>query len=72
MAHDILEEDDAMRARDWDFDFWRFMGGITFYPYQIALGLTLRYWPCIFAPAVRAHVGPFKFWLTITLKKRDE
>jgi hypothetical protein len=38
------------------------MGGAAFYPYQIALGMSLRYWPCLFAPSIRVHIGPFKLW----------
>jgi hypothetical protein len=53
------------RARDWNFDFGPFIGGFTFYPYQIALGATVRYWPGVFAPAIRVHLGPFKFWCCI-------
>jgi len=44
------------------------MGGATFYPYQLALGLSLRYWPCLFAPSVRIHLGPFKVWGAIRLR----
>ncbi len=50
------------RARDWDFGFGRFIGGLTFYPYQLAVGMTIRYWPNVFAPSIRIHVGPFKLW----------
>ena len=53
------------RARDWDWRCGRFVGGFTFYPYQIALGMTIRYWPCIFAPSIRIHIGPFKIWVAI-------
>lgn len=44
-------------------------GGFTFYPYQVAVGFSLRYWPCIFAPSIRIHLGPFKFWLYISLRR---
>ncbi|KKL59689.1 hypothetical protein LCGC14_2212800 [marine sediment metagenome] len=50
------------RARDWDFDFGRFIGGLTFYPYQFAVGISIRYWSCILAPSIRVHIGPFKVW----------
>ena len=56
-----------MRAIDfWEFKVWRIGGGFTLYPYQFALGITFRYWPCIFAPAIRIHIGPFKFWAFIS------
>ena len=56
------------RARDWDFTWGPFMGGFTFYPYQLALGITVRYWRCIFAPAIRIHLGPFKFWCCVSFR----
>ena len=56
------------RARDWDFTWGPFIGGFTFYPYQLALGVTVRYWRCIFAPAIRIHLGPFKFWCCVRFR----
>jgi hypothetical protein len=56
------------RARDKDFVLGPFMGGATFYPYQAALGVSLRYWPCLFAPSIRIHLGPFKVWFALRLK----
>ena len=61
-----------MRAIDWDFYWWVFGGGITLYPYQLSLGITLRYWPCIFAPVIRIHIGPFKLWLYVRLSKKTK
>ena len=60
------------RARDLDFSIGRLGGGLTFYPYQFSLGFSLRYWPCIFAPSIRIHIGPLKFWLYVTLKRQQE
>ena len=57
------------RAREWDFHVGPVSGGLTFYPYQLALGISLRYWPCIFAPAFRVHVGPFKAWGCVSLRR---
>lgn len=57
------------RARDLDFAFGRFIGGFTFYPYQLALGASVRYWPCIFMPSIRIHIGPFKFWCGLALRE---
>ena len=45
------------------------MGGITFYPYQITFGISLRYWPCLYAPAFRIHFLCFKIWGGLCLKK---
>ena len=63
------------RARDLDFCWKRIVGGFTWYPYQISLGISLRYWPCIFAPSLRVHLGPCKFWIAFLgnepLKRRE-
>jgi hypothetical protein len=53
------------KALDLDFHIGRFVGGVTFYPYQISLGFTLRYWPKTFSPAFRIHFLCFKIWGTI-------
>jgi len=60
------------RAREFDFAFRGFVGGFTLYPYQLALGASVRYWPCIFMPSIRIHVGPFKFWCGWALKEVKE
>jgi hypothetical protein len=52
-------------ARDRDFDIGRLHGGLTWYPYQVALGLTLRYWPSVFEPSLRLHIGPLKVWVAL-------
>ena len=56
------------RVRELDFSFGPLMGGFTFFPYQLALGISIRYWSC-FAPAIRVYVGPFKFWCFLNLKE---
>jgi len=53
------------QAKDWDFHRKHLGGGVTFYPYQFALGLSIRYWPCLFAPSIRLHLGPFKLWVYV-------
>ena len=58
-----------MQALDKTFLWRRLGGGVTFYSYQVALGITLRYWPDLFAPTVRVHFGPFKVWVYFKLKK---
>ena len=60
------------QAKDMDFHKGPFVGGITWYPYQIAIGVSLRYWPCIFAPTIRIHIGPIKIWLAIILGGKDD
>ena len=60
-------------AREWNFSLGPFMGGFTLYPYQLALGISVQYWRCIFAPSIRVHLGPFKVWCCWILKaKKDE
>lgn len=59
-------------AHDLDFQWGRLGGGLTFYPYQIALGFSIRYWKCIFAPSIRIHIGPFKFWAYLSLKGKHD
>ncbi len=58
----------AMEVIDWDCHGRRCGGGFTFYPYQISLGLTLRYWHKLYAPNIRFHIGPFKAWFYVKLK----
>ena len=57
-----------MKAKEiLEFDIKRFGGGLTFYPYQITFGISLRYWPCIFAPSIRIHFLCWKLWVYIKL-----
>ena len=57
-----------MKAIDYDFHYKRIGGGITFYTYQLSIGVTFRYWPCIYAPSIRIHFGPIKIWGYILFK----
>lgn len=61
-----------MKAKDFDFYYKRIGGGITFYPYQISFGISFRYWPCIFAPTIRIHIGPIKIWVYILLHYKED
>lgn len=45
-------------------------GGIQFFSYQLAFGITLRWWE--HGPAFRLYVGPFKLWLYFKFNKRKE
>ncbi len=65
-------DEQLARARDWDFKIGRLGGGVTLYPYQFAVGVSLRYWPCIYAPNIRVHLGPFKVWLYFILRRADD
>jgi hypothetical protein len=57
------------KARERDFHYGRLGGGLTFYPYQFAIGLTVRYWPCLYAPSIRIHFGPAKAWLYLRMRR---
>ena len=58
------------RARECFKAFGPLSVGVTFFPYQFCLGLSIRYWPCIFAPAFRIYIGPFKLWGYWSLAKK--
>ena len=60
------------RAREWFGATGPVGGGITFYPYQLAIGVTVRYWPRVFAPTIRLHIGPIKIWGYMCFKKIAE
>ena len=51
------------KAKEIAIDFKYIGGGITTYPYQLTFGISLRYWPCIFAPSIRIHFLIWKLWL---------
>ena len=57
------------RTKDIDFKIGHLGGGITLFPYQLALGISFRYWHCVFAPALRIYFGPIKVWLYWSFKK---
>ena len=58
-----------MIAHDLDFDWDFLIGGVTFLPYQLAFGFSIRYWPSHFSPAIRLYLGPFKFWCYVVRKR---
>jgi len=47
-------------------------GGLQIYFYQFALGLSLRYWSCLGAIAIRIYIGPFKLWFSIPIRRIAE
>ena len=57
------------RARECDFHWGPFGGGLTFFPYQLAFGVSLRYWASIYAPALRVYAGPLKLWLYCSFRR---
>jgi len=57
------------KAKEIDFQIGPFIGGITLYPYQITIGVSVKYWPCIFAPSLRIDMGPIRIWLSIIFKR---
>lgn len=51
---------EEMMVREW---FWsnHWCGlGFQIYPYQLALGISLRWWDS--GPAFRVYLGPLKVW----------
>ncbi len=58
------------RVRERTAFFGPFGGGLAFFPYQLALGISLRYWSCLIAPAFRIYLGPFKLWGYVSLRGR--
>ncbi len=51
-------------AREATFNL-RVTGGATFFPYQLALGLSVRWMSCLSGPAIRLYLGPFKLWMGV-------
>lgn len=58
------------KCHQWDFTIGRLCGGLGFYTYQLALGVSLRYWKCTGTPSIRIHFGPLKLWVGVHLKRQ--
>lgn len=52
------------QAKEYEIKAGAFFGGLTIFPYQLALGLSIGVWPCLNAPRFRLYVGPFKLWMS--------
>ena len=50
----------------------KFILGITFFPYQLSLGLTLRYLPGCGGFGFRFYFGPIKIWGGCLRKKENK
>jgi len=48
------------KAYETNFQIKRLVGGFIFFPYQLSLGLSLRYFER--SPAIRTYFLCFKFW----------
>jgi len=48
----------------------RVVGGLALIPYQVAIGLSLRWW-CT-GPAIRLYLGPLKLWLSVIRNSAEE
>lgn len=71
------------KAKNIDFQLWKFNGRsmqlkrpafyyaikISFYSYQISLGVSLRLLPCISSSSIRIHVDPIKVWVSLFFRK---
>jgi len=60
------------QARDVEFERGWISGGIRFYPYQVGVGVSISFWPCIKRPDISVHLGPFKVWIGISGKRISE
>lgn len=54
-----------------EFDFKN--GGFQIYPYQLAVGCSFKYLPCMKTVMFRLYIGPFKLWFNIPSRRfRDK
>lgn len=60
------------KAHQYDIKIGRFVGGVSFTLYQMAFGLSLRYWSCIGALAIRVYVLFFKLWGSVSFNSKEE
>jgi len=60
---------EVKQVKEWFRSFGPLGIGGAFFTYQLAFGISLRYWPCISSPAFRIYVGPFKIWGYLSFKK---
>ena len=44
--------------------------GISYKPSRLSVGVSLHYWSCISAPAIKLYLGPFKLWGYVAFKRR--
>lgn len=51
-------------AREYELKKGPLFGGLVIFPYQIAFGFSVGFWPCVGAPRLRLYLGPFKLWLS--------
>ena len=54
-----------MRAKQFIVDRGEYVFGVDVFPYQLALGFTIRPFLNGFGPAFRLYVGPIKVWGSI-------
>jgi len=50
-------------AHEHEIDYGPIAGGLTLIPYQFAVGVSLRPWPCLSTVALSVYMGPLKLWL---------
>jgi hypothetical protein len=59
------------RARQWIGGFGPVQMGVDLYTYQLGLGVSFQYWPCLFMPSLRFHLGPVKLWIGVALNGEE-
>ena len=53
------------KVYEWPLKCGPVVGGFEIFTYQLALGISIRWWSCLNTPALRLYIGPFKLWLYI-------
>ena len=62
----------STKAKEKYFEWKRISGGFTFFPYQLAMGISFKYLSCISSLMVRIYFLMFKLWVNINLGGKDD
>lgn len=57
------------KVYEYPIEWRKIAGGFEFFTYQLAFGISIKWWTCLKTPCLRLYFGPFKLWLYI---KRSE
>ena len=52
-----------MKVKELNFGLDKLYGGFQFFPYQFAIGISIRYANCDNLGLLRFYLGPFKLWV---------
>ncbi len=53
------------KVYEWPIEIGPIAGGFEIFTYQVAIGISIRWWSCLRTPALRLYLGPFKLWLYV-------